>query len=97
MSYSVELLKKIKSFGALQYPLARIMYILGDDAPPSLEHDLKDPESPAFIMYNEGFNAGRYRLDAEQFKLAEIETQKAKLQYTDDRDYIELRKNLFGV
>ncbi len=97
MTYSDELLKRIKSFGALQYPIERIVYILGDDAPPNLKEDMRDPEHPVHVMYQSGFNAGRYRLDAEQFKLAEIETKKAKMEHDDKESFIELRKQLFGV
>lgn len=97
MTYSDELLKRIKSFGALQYPVERIMSILGDDAPATLADDLKNPESPVCVIYHAGFNAGRYRLDAEQFKLAEIETKKAKMEHDDKEALLSLRKQLFGV
>lgn len=97
MTYSDELLKRLKTFGALQYPVERILSILGDDAPPSLRDDLKNPESPAYTVYEAGFNAGRYRLDAEQFKLAEIETKKAKMEHEEKEALLKLRKDLFGV
>jgi hypothetical protein len=97
MSYSDGLLKRIKSFGALQYSIDRIIYILGDDGISTLRDDLKNPDHPAYVMYQAGFNAGRYRLDAEQFKLAEIETKKAKMDQDDKESFLTLRKDLFGV
>lgn len=97
MEYSEEFLKKIKTFGVLQYDIDRIISITNYDYPEQLKADLKDPESIVSAVYQAGFNSGQYRLDAEAFKLAEIETQKAKKEFEDYSRSIELRKKLFGV
>jgi len=95
--YNEELLKKIKSFGVLQYDVHRIISILDPEYPEQLKADLKDPESVVHTVYQSGFNAGQYRIDAEAFKLAEIETQTAKREFEQKTDYLNLRKNLFGI
>jgi hypothetical protein len=95
--YTEEFLKRIKAFGVLQYNIDRIISITNFEYPEQLKADLKDPESIVCTMYEAGFNSGQYRLDAEAFKLAEIETQKAKKEFEDYDESIKLRKKLFGV
>lgn len=95
--YNEEFLKKIKAFGVLQYDVDRIISILNPEYPEQLKHDLKDPESVVHTMYQAGFNAGQYRLDAEAFKMAEIKTQKSKQEFEQNTKYLKMRNELFGI
>ena len=97
MQYSEEFLKKIKSFGALQYDVERIIAILQPENKEEFRKEFTDPESIVFAMYQTGFNAGQYRIDAEQFKLSELETEQKKIEFKELQERITLRKQLFGV
>ena len=97
MQYTEEILKKVKSFGALQYPVERIISILNPENPEQFKKDFADPDSPLFVMYQAGFNAGQYRLDVENFQLAEIETKKQRIELQQLEKVQALRQELFGI
>lgn len=78
MNYTEEILRKIKSFGYLQYDIDRIISILNPDDPRQLEWDLKDQEHPAGVMYQSGLNTGKYNLDALEFQLKKIQIESEK-------------------
>jgi len=97
MKYDEEILKKVKSFGVLQYDLEKIISILQPSNIRQFSDDFKNPESPVFIMYQAGFSAGQYRLDAQHFKMAETENELKKIEYGEIKKRLELRKTLFGI
>jgi len=97
VTYTEDILKRVKAFGLVQYTAEKIVSIIAPDDPDQFIADLKDPDSVLCIMYQSGLNSGQFRLDVEQFKLAEIEAQTAKLEYDEEMAAITLRKELFGV
>ena len=97
MIYTEEILKKIRAFGVVQYSIDKIISILQPENPEILRSDLQDPDSIAHTVYIAGINSGQYRLDIEQFKILEIETQTKKLEYENKIKSLELRKKLFGI
>lgn len=80
MNYTEEILRKIKSFGFLQYSIERIVSILNPDNPAQFEADLKDEDHSACIMYQTGLNTGKYNLDAQEFELKRIQIDSDKLE-----------------
>lgn len=97
MTYSEDILKRVKAFGLVQYTVEKIVSIMAPENADQFVADLRDPESVLCIMYQSGLNSGQFRLDVEQFKQSEIETQTAKLEYEQEVASINLRKELFGI
>ena len=97
MTYTEDFLKKVKTFGALQYSVDRVISVLTPQNPEQFKQDFNNPESVVYVMYQAGFNSGQYLLDAQQFKAAEIETETKKIEFEQLKARLALRKTLFGV
>jgi hypothetical protein len=95
--YTEEFLKKVKSFGVLQYSADRMISVLAPADPDQFKKDFSDPESVVYIMYQAGFNSGQYMLDVQQYKQAEIETDIRRFEYEQLKERLALRKQLFNV
>lgn len=100
--YPDELLKKVKSFGALQYDVERMITILQPESPAQFRIDFADHDSVLFAMWNAGFLAGQYNLDAQQFELAKseadklkVETDLARIKLQNLQQYQQLKTELF--
>lgn len=97
MLYTEDFLKKVKTFGALQYSVERIISVLTPEDPEQFKTDFNNPESVVYIMYQAGFNSGQYLLDAQQFKQAEIDTDIKRIEYEQLKQRLALRKKLFNI
>jgi len=81
----------------LKTPIDKLISILNPDDPEQFRIDISDPETILCTMYQSGLNTGQYNLDIQEFKLKQIETDKAKLEYDEYCKTIKLRNDLFGV
>lgn len=95
--YSDELLKRVKSFGALQYPIEKIITLIKVDDIDQFVADFKNPDSVLASMYLSGVNTGKYSLDASQFSIQQSLAEVQKLKTQQYKQYCELKKELFGI
>lgn len=95
--YSEEFLKKVKSFGVLQYSADRIISVLSPENPDQFKKDFADPESVVYIMYQAGFNSGQYMLDVQTYKQQEIDTEIKRIEFEERKAFLALRKKLFNI
>jgi len=97
MDYPEQIIKQIRSFGALQYPIDKILAILRPDNPEQFKTDFNDPENILYITYQTGFEAGQFNLDAQSFEMDKLVAQEKKLELDKKKDYYSLRLTLFGI
>ena len=97
MDYNDEFLKKIRSFGVVQYSVDQIISILNPENPEQLKEDLKNEESVVHLMYMAGVNSGKYNQDMIQFSIQQSVAEVQKLKTQQYKQYAELKKELFGI
>lgn len=83
MTYTEEIYRLVRGFGALQYPVDLVVtHLTGKVDAVQFRQDITDDTHPLFTIYQAGLNAGKYAIDAQEFELKRImvETEKNKLQ-----------------
>lgn len=96
MTYTEEILRKIKNFGYLQYGIPRIISILNPDNAEQFEWDLKDENHPACVMYQSGLNTGKYNLDAQEFELKRIQIESEKVDLENKKQFNQMIDEFLG-
>lgn len=98
----IDLINRIRSFGALGYSPERIAAILDLRGKERTELiiRLSIPGDPYFLAYQNGLALGSWNIDAELAKQAErgdVDSIKALTDRSNDRKVKDLKKKLFGV
>ena len=97
MTYSEDTLKKIKTFGALQYTPEQIMVILRITNQEQFLTDLENPETLLSSMYQSGLLSGKYNQDIQLFQISEIEIKMKKEELAQIETEAQLYKELFSL
>lgn len=63
--------KMLMNFGALGYPLAKILSIMDLDDPQGFESDFSDPDSEIAKIYQKGAEKAQYLIDLKLFEMAQ--------------------------
>lgn len=96
-NYDDKTLKMVERLGALQYNVEKVIVMLNPEDPEQFKKDLQDTETVLNAMYQSGLHKGKYNLDAQAFKQAEIDIDQKRKEAQDRDNYFKIRKELFGV
>ena len=83
MTYSDDIYRLVRGYGALQYPVDLVVtHLTGKVDPAEFKIDIEDSSHPLFTVYQSGLNTGKYNIDAQEFELKRImvESEKQKLE-----------------
>lgn len=83
MTYTEEIYRLVRGYGALQYPVDLVLtHLTGKVDPEAFRFDIEDPSHQLCTVYQAGLTTGKYALDAQEFELKRVmvDSEKLKLQ-----------------
>lgn len=96
MSYSEEILRKVKNFGYLQYSVDKCIDMLSPEDPDRFRWEIKDENHPLCVMYQSGLNTGKYNLDVQEFQLKQILIDSEKLKLKREKEVDTMINEFLG-
>ncbi len=93
MSYSKEILAKVRSMGTLSYTLDRVLILVEPENPEQFIIDFNDKKSEIHKEFEKGVLIAEYQIDKKLFELAkegdvaaleQLENRKIKRQLTQE-------------
>ena len=100
MTYTEDLIKEVRGFGALNYTLDNILRILYPKERLEFIADFNNPEHPLSIAYQKGKTAAKYNIDKKIYSLAnegDIDSIKLRNETKQTDELDALIKDRFNV
>jgi len=98
MTYTEDIYRLIRGFGALQYPVDLVLvHLTGKVDPAQFKIDIEDPGHPVYTVYQAGLTTGKYALDAQEFELKRIMVDSEKLKLQREREVDTMINEFLGL
>jgi len=96
MTYTKEILERVKNAGILQYDIDKVINLVNPEDRAQFSFDITNEETVLCFVYTEGLNSGKYKIDVANYKLAAAEAELKTLEVKREKEVASMIDEYLG-